>query len=115
MELARKLVRLFALPDHIKAAAVNHPELRPAASRARGFFFFSQTRIQPGEVKGRADPHDSGKHVYPASNQTEPFVECWIDVHFWRAPAKRSDDGAFSCVVGKSRAVSRYACRRTPN
>src|SRR4030081_1558305 len=95
MELARKLIRYFAFLDHIKAAAVNHPELRRTAGRAHSFLFFAQTRIQPGKVIGRADPHDAGKHVYPPRDQAEPFVESWIDVHlgewhfFWSAATSR--------------------------
>jgi hypothetical protein len=31
------------------------------------------------------------------------------------APAERSGDGAFHSALTKSKAASRYACRRTPN
>ena len=80
MQLARQLIGNFAFLDHIETAAVHHPNLRRCASRSHCLLFFAQTRVEPGEVISRPNPHDAGKDVHPAGDEVEPFAKSWIDV-----------------------------------
>src|ERR1051326_6793486 len=82
MQLAREFIRHLAFLDHIKAAAVHHPDLRSLPGIQQRFLFLTQTRVEPGEVISRAHPHDAGKHVHPAGNKVEPFADSWIN-HCW--------------------------------
>ena len=81
MQFARKLVRDFPFFDDVEPSAVNHPNLRRRARGPYGLLFFAQTRIQPGKVIGRTDPHDAGKHVRPAQQEVQPFANRRIDYH----------------------------------
>ena len=61
------------------------------------------------EIDGDKSPHESGDKS-PHSKEERA-------ASLWSAPAERSDDGALAAgqlVAARAKAVSRYACHRTP-
>jgi len=57
-----------------------NPDLRGHTCVRGSLFFFSQTRVQPGEVIGGTNPHDACEHMYPTKQQVEPFTEGGINM-----------------------------------
>src|SRR5205807_7127047 len=68
------------LLDAGKPATVNHPNLLTVGGRggivaADGCSLqFSKPSIEPGKIKGRAYPQNSGEHMRPPQDQICPFL-----------------------------------------
>jgi hypothetical protein len=61
--------------DSVKPAAVNHPHRRRYFCCSGFLPEFPELAVQPGEVIGLADPHNSRKNMEPPHSKVDPFPE----------------------------------------
>src|ERR1700731_4926527 len=65
----------FSFFDGVKPAAMDHPHRRRCFCCSDFLLEFSELAVQPGEVIGLADPHNSRKNMEPPHREVDPFPE----------------------------------------